>query len=200
MWGWCVDVCSTDWDCLLAQAAIVKTAQNALNRTHAADAAPGWQRVKITAPKGLPECMVSTLESGKQLAVRVECTMSGTKGQIVDLLRRGQGGPKNTTCRVLQQVSDCTCLMWVEVKVPIVTNRDFVVCQWLDEQQDGVCAVVSASVPPKQATKLSAPDKKHVRGKVTFVTFLVSDAGDGQCTVRWLSCVDPGGEFVRCVE
>ena len=179
------------WGTVGTEEAIEHSAQQALARSVQAEAEAGWEQVK--PPKGAEGFSVSVLQRTKTIMlVKVECQMNASVGSILSLLREGRGGPKNATAQMLEQLTDTAGLMHIEVNVPIVKNRDFVCCQWL-QASDGAAVVVRTAVPEPHATTFRAPNPKCVRGRIILQCTHVSALEGGRSSVKWVSCVDPGG-------
>ena len=179
------------WGTVGTEQAIEHSAQQALARSVQAEAEAGWEQVK--PPKGAEGFSVSVLQRTKTIMlVKVECQMNASVGSILSLLREGRGGPKNATAQMLEQLTDTAGLMHIEVNVPIVKNRDFVCCQWL-QASDGAAVVVRTAVPEPHATTFRAPNPKCVRGRIILQCTHVSALEGGRSSVKWVSCVDPGG-------
>ena len=88
-------------------------------------------------------------------------------------------------------------LMRIRVSLPFtISDREFVTCQWSDRQSGGPAKVVSVSLPESLATTLCGDSGKRVRGEITTqCTFITPHAADPSvCSIKWISCVDPGGE------
>ena len=179
------------WGTVGVEEAIEHSARQALARSVQAEAEGGWEQVK--PPKGAEGFSVSVLQRTKSIMlVRVECVMNASTGTILSLLRQGRSGPKNATAQMLQQLTDDAGLMHIEVNVPIVKNRDFVCCQWV-QASDGAAVVVRAAVPEPHGTAYRALNPKCVRGRIILQCTHVSALEGGRSSVKWISCVDPGG-------
>lgn len=180
------------------QASVLCAARQALQMAEERDMdSPGWEVLKKAAPKALQQCTVS-VRGGKKEActVRVECIMTASQQQVVGVLRKGEGAPKSTTVKLLEEVNDAMCIQRVMVKVPLIKDRDFVACQWIDEADPTTTVVVKAAVPPSHAVAYCPESKKHVRGTIVLQCAYVTALGESQCAVKWISCVDAAGAVV----
>lgn len=67
-------------------------------------------------------------------------------------------------------------------------------CQWVTPpDQNGTVIVARTAVPDAAAAVLSPLSKKHVRGNILLQCTFITQLASGQCSVKWISCVDPGG-------
>lgn len=81
-----------------------------------------------------------------------------------------------------------------DLKIPIVKDRDFVICSSVVHEP--VHAIVATSVPEELATELSPPTKKYKRGKVLLqITIVEPTDVPGETVVKSVACVDPGGSL-----
>ena len=126
--------------------------------------------------------------------------MDAPVSSILRVLERGEGGPRNTKCEVFQHPSSQIALLWIAVKLPIVTDREFVVCQWVPEQKGADATVVRVSLPDDITFELRPASKKHVRGIIhTQSTWLTPHPTEPGCTiVKCVGAAEPGGE--PCVQ
>lgn len=154
-----------------------------------------WDSVKAT--KGLEDCVVEVTEYNRNVLVRVQCTMSASREDIVAVLAQGDGAPKGTQTEVLERPHPQVCLMWIAVKLPIVKDRDFVCCQWIPQLDDSTAKVVRVSVPSEVANEFRPQTRKYVRGNIDMQCTFITPHPEmpGKCIVKWLSCVDPGGSL-----
>jgi len=178
----------------------VAIAKVALQKAVAADSSPDWESVKSAGKGGPPGCVVDVTELGKLVMVRVQCTLNASKKEVLAVLEQGRGAPKGTTTELLQQPSDSEAkLMWIEVKLPFIKDREFMVCQWVPPESAAAATstVVRASLPGAVASQLRPETRKRLRGRIeTQVTFVTEVPGNpAQCTLKWMSCVDPGGSL-----
>lgn len=151
-----------------------------------------WNDLKPV--KGLEDCTVE-VHGGKRVVARVTCTMPASMDQIlrtIDLLKQGT---RDSTTERLTRISTQISLLWTSLKLPIVSDRDFVLCQRVQHVAGGTSVVTCASIPDDKASLYRAETKGVVRGKIIFqTTALTPDADDPSKTrVKWLSCVDLAG-------
>ena len=147
-------------------------------------------------PKDLRECEVSVMPKGKLTVVRIECMMPFSPEQVLEVQRIGLGAPQNITATALthssQELPESMSLTRIEVKLPIVKDRDFVMCQHVTASP--VSAVVRTSVPKQLAAELCPESKKYVRGNIILQVTIVTESDQpGYCAVKSISCVDPSG-------
>merc|ERR1712166_1057537 len=149
----------------------VAIAKVALQKAVAADSSPDWESVKSAGKGGPPGCVVDVTELGKLVMVRVQCTLNASKQEVLAVLEQGRGAPKGTTTELLQQPSDSAAA--------------------------ATSTVVRASLPGAVASQLRPETRKRLRGRIeTQVTFVTEVPGNpAQCTLKWMSCVDPGGSL-----
>lgn len=158
-----------------------------------------WDSCKPT--KGLEDCLVQVTEYDRNVLVRVQCTMNASREDIVAVLDSDQGGgaPKGTKTELLERPHPRACLIWIAVKLPIVKDRDFVCCQWIpqSESEESTATVVRVSVPTDVASELRPEIRKYVRGTIVMQCTFITPHPEilGKSTVKWLSCVDPGGSL-----
>ena len=160
---------SSEWDVLDTEAAILHSAQQALQRSLDVDGSDAWESIK--SPKGAEGYTVQVLERSKTLfVVKIEGVMDAPPAAVVALLERAEGGPQTSKATVVRVVSPTCHLLHIEVKVPIIKNRDFVACQWVKrEEGEPTTVVVRTSIPSTHAAELCAPnEKKFVRGRIVL--------------------------------
>eukprot|EP00658_Telonema_sp_P-2_P016852 TRINITY_DN16521_c0_g1_i2.p1 TRINITY_DN16521_c0_g1~~TRINITY_DN16521_c0_g1_i2.p1 ORF type:complete len:141 (-),score=30.52 TRINITY_DN16521_c0_g1_i2:71-493(-) len=97
-----------------------------------------------------------------------------------------------------RDISSELAVMVVEVKLPIVKDRDFVAVRWISTNPDGSAQVTTTSLQPELADSHLGKRKGFCRGRIQmqclFIAPLASNNGPS-CRVRWLSAVDPGGNI-----
>ena len=174
----------------------VAIAKVALQKAVVADSSHKWE--SVSGKGGPPGCVVDVTEIGKLVMVRVQCTLNASKQEVLAVLEQGRGAPKGTTTELLQQPTESEAqLMWIEVKLPFIKDREFMVCQWVFPESAATSTVVRASLPGALASELRPETRKRLRGRIeTQVTFVTEVPGNpAQCTLKWMSCVDPGGSL-----
>jgi len=125
--------------------------------------------------------------------------MRGRPEQILTVLQEGRGMTSNTVMTNLTATAGCSLPDMMDVwkfdlKIPIVKDRDFVICSSVVHEP--VHAIVATSVPEELATELSPPTKKYKRGKVLLqITIVEPTDVPGETVVKSVACVDPGGSL-----
>jgi len=167
----------------------------ALQKAKDVDNINKWDLVKPN--KKLADCVTEVCEQGDLVVVRLSCTLDVPLDEVVAVLRRGEGGPKESATELLDTPSETITLMWVEVRLPIVKNREFVCAQWIPESDDTSEMIIRCSLPEEQGQELRPETKKHVRGTIDTQCYFLSPnpANPNQCICKWISGVDPGGSL-----
>jgi len=196
--------CSTPKELCLPETedTFIQLGQSALQLAMDSDANPEeWSSVR--SPKGLNECTAEVIERDGIVHTRVVCTFDATLEEIRNVIVVGDGGPKGSKTIIFQHPSAPIKLMWIGIKVPIVTDREFVCCQWSPElSSTGATAkVIRVSLPEDITYTLREESKKHVRGFIhTQTTWLTRDPAQLNRTVfKQITACEPGG-FVPTVK
>jgi len=173
----------------------IQFAQEALRKAQDTDNIQDWDSIKPN--KKLIDCAIDVCEQDSMVLVRVQCVLDAPLDEVLKVLERGEGGPKNSNVELLEHPADNVVLMWIEVKVPIVKDREFICAQWIPPPDDTSAKVVRVSLPHEMAEHVRPESKKHVRGRIDLqCTFLSPSPGNpNQCICKWISGVDPGGSL-----
>jgi hypothetical protein len=141
---------------------------------------------------GLEDCTVEVL-GGDRIIARVNCTMSATVADIVDTIESLEAAAPGTKTTRLKQISPGLSLLLINLTIPIVRNRDFVVCQNVTHRAAPTAHIVVTSLPGEQAQKVHAESDKIVRGRIIMQSTAVTPLPGGRTHMKWISCVDLEG-------
>jgi len=166
-------------------------AQAAVN---ALESETSWGKVKPL--KGLEDCTIEVL-GGKRVVARVSCNIPACVEDIVRTIDGLEQSPRGTITTRLQQVSSKISLLWTKLKLPIVSDRDFVFCQRVDYRPGTTQTsyVTCVSLPAEKALKVKPETKKVVRGTIVFQSTAMTPLPDdpSKTRVMWVSCVELAG-------
>jgi len=183
-----------------------------LQKAIAADVEDGnWETGK--PPKGLVNAslnfQVKQNEGREMVLVRVRCVINVPPSKIAQVSLQGGGLPKGTTGMMVEELDPHLKLNWLMVKVPIVSNREFVYASWVDIQENKThlvqCSIdveesekYNPIIGAAQKWKKSASGKiksPNVRGRIVLQASIIDPLPGGKSQLTWLSCVDPGGKL-----
>lgn len=168
---------------------LVKLAEDALERVTAADnLVQGWDKLK--PQKELQDCQVD-VHSDPQVVTRVRCKIDASADDVLETIRAGEQSPEGTSQQVVQQITDELSVIWIELKLPIIKDRDFVICQLIKKCPE-CFQVVCVSVPPPTDCDYRPESKKYVRGAIIMQTTQITPIDTCTCQIKWLSCIDMG--------
>ena len=182
-------------DPLTAQ--LIRAVERASHDAWAVNDSNKWKPVK--APKGLREPLdrVDVIDDGKRVVARVKTTMAASAEQVLETIRNGNQNPKGTRTTKIKQISSSQpeiSLLHVELQLPSVSDRDFVICQCI-RPRDGGYEVVCVSLPKHLAEAWCPVSSKHVRGAIKMQSTMILPVKGrlDECQLRWISCVDLAG-------
>lgn len=156
-----------------------------------------WDPCKPNTKLG--ECTVEVCDIEGIVHVRVQCTMNVSVGQIIEASRQRLGDPKGTTTELIRKIDKHREILRVQVEIPIVKDREFVVIRRICPECTDATApsIVMVSLPKEHDEQLisTSKNKKLQRGSIVTQCMWLAEhhSNPNQTRVNWISAVKPGG-------
>lgn len=124
--------------------------------------------------------------------IKTVCQIKAQRELIVHVLNTQKLSKQSSEPTVIEHLSTDMFVYWIGVKVPIIKDRDFVICEWNHAQSTKhINAFVSVDHPQCRA------QKKYERAQILMGMWLIESAPHkpNLCRVTHVTGVDPMGEL-----